>query len=413
MTGRRVILASIGLLTCVTAGVLLRGGSAERQPGAKRPWGTLEITSIHLAPPAGVADALMDNAPSQPWAFENVTGHELARFVTDLALPREQRDRLLQSVSYDRAINGYRITPDAAVLTELSPTARGRLYLHLGASELNPAHSNAFRYTGATVQQWLADSGLRPGTKRLVRSLAYRNRSTWFFSDVAAALQRIADRRERRRLVRALAREQTLRLAVRLGPDADPAALARYWGAGGRRAEVERLFRNAKQRGKDRVELVELLPPFARDRLYRYPEPAINRGMTAERSRDCHWTALNFFNDEAEDRFAFGAAVAAAMKRAYRPVDGRPRFGDLVVFTEGDRHFHTAVYIADRIVFTRNGTRLSRPWMLMRMRHMVDFYPRRGPVEIHFLRPRANETHRRQHMTDASEEGSASTRAGI
>jgi hypothetical protein len=64
--------------------------------------------------------------------------------------------------------------------------------------------------------------------------------------------------------------------------------------------------------------------------------------------------------------------------------------GDLVVFAAGGEIFHTAVYLADDVVFTKNGPRASRPWMLLPLEAMKAFYPRTRPIRVAFLSRRSD-----------------------
>jgi hypothetical protein len=58
-----------------------------------------------------------------------------------------------------------------------------------------------------------------------------------------------------------------------------------------------------------------------------------------------------------------------------------------VVFSDqADPMFHVAVYIADDILFTKNGTTFSLPWRYMRMEQMTEFYARPLPVQVSYFR---------------------------
>jgi hypothetical protein len=63
------------------------------------------------------------------------------------------------------------------------------------------------------------------------------------------------------------------------------------------------------------------------------------------------------------------------------------QLGDLIVFMTGPSDIiHSCVYIADDVVFTKNGSRPSNPWMFMRLEDMKDFYPTETPLTVSFLR---------------------------
>jgi hypothetical protein len=118
--------------------------------------------------------------------------------------------------------------------------------------------------------------------------------------------------------------------------------------------------------------------------LYTYPvpperAPAINQ--------DCHWTAFNFFNTEPDNRFCDENEVVKALDNEYYRVFGNLQLGDIVMFfIEGNRVIHSAVYIADDILFTKNGSIASRPWMLTTLEDMKGYYPTLKPKEIRYYR---------------------------
>ena len=52
------------------------------------------------------------------------------------------------------------------------------------------------------------------------------------------------------------------------------------------------------------------------------------------------------------------------------------QFGDIILFGKSEHEIlHAAVFIADDIVFTKNGSLESRPWMLMHLDQMKEYYP--------------------------------------
>ena len=51
---------------------------------------------------------------------------------------------------------------------------------------------------------------------------------------------------------------------------------------------------------------------------------------------------------------------------------------------------HAANYVADDVVFTKNGGFATQPWMLMHLDDMIDAYathhPMSGPLKRHYVR---------------------------
>jgi hypothetical protein len=89
---------------------------------------------------------------------------------------------------------------------------------------------------------------------------------------------------------------------------------------------------------------------------------------------DCFWTALNFFNDPSEVQLSNITSSVEFLFRDYTSMRGAPRYGDVLLFLENEKPTHACVYIADDVVFTKNGANYHQPWTLMRMRDMMPRY---------------------------------------
>lgn len=380
-------IAGAVVLLC-TATAVLAYQSAGRKPGglmASRgaAHGSLAFQRITIAPVVWALSEVEAGPLEGAWFFPGSTAGELAEFLSHAQLSAPQFESVLGGLERQPLIGGFVARPEPDLVRSLSPRSRALIYNRLAQDPLNLAMINAFRFCGGSIDDWFAGAGLSPRTLDLVRPLVYRNGELLFFADTRLVLPQIEDVQERTRLIQALARESTLLvwLQVREGQDVEP--LVEYWGQGGRAKDIRPLLQSlARNRGGGRIDIAHLLPPFARQRLYTYPlaEPSLPAGQ----SRDCHWTAHNFFNTVPDDRFADAAYVALALAE-YQEVE-EPGFGDLVAYVSQGQVFHTAVYIAADIVFTRNGARFSRPWMLMPLSGMDDFYPRTAPVQVHYLR---------------------------
>jgi hypothetical protein len=155
--------------------------------------------------------------------------------------------------------------------------------------------------------------------------------------------------------------------------------LVAYWGRGGRERDVRPILESLSHFRRDQVlDIVHLLPPLARRRLYTYGR---------DNERNCYWTALNYFNETPDDRLLDLNFVAYALSNQWHIVTGPPRFGDVAVFhDEGEVARHGAVFLADDLMFTKNGIGTSRPWVLMRLPHLRDIYWREPPLQVRYYR---------------------------
>src|SRR6185369_1143907 len=101
------------------------------------------------------------------------------------------------------------------------------------------------------------------------------------------------------------------------------------------------------------VSLLYFLPQFARQRLYTYPMPS----KPGDPAMDCHWSTMNFFNETPDDRFTNPAFTGQFLNENYYTIAKANHYGDLIFFLDrtGNTAIHSAVYLADDIVFTKNG----------------------------------------------------------
>jgi hypothetical protein len=202
-------------------------------------------------------------------------------------------------------------------------------------------------------------------------------------------LPRLPDEGERVRFVKTLARRNTLLAKVRINEQTDVEKLVAYWGFDGRAKDLRPLIESLRRvPGGATLDVAHLLPPFARRRMYTYPVPT--NDPRAGR-RDGLWTALNFFNETPDDRFADPQVAINAISANYYPISGGAQLGDLMVLlTRTDQLIHCATYVADDVVFTKNGPAYLQPWMFQRLGDMVEyhsaFYPPNEPLRVRIFR---------------------------
>ena len=187
--------------------------------------------------------------------------------------------------------------------------------------------------------------------------------------------------------------ERAVLARLRLGPDADLDEIAQYWGLGGRRKDLLPFLTSLHRvDGGCNVNLVYLLPDFARERLYRRPTAPNNLGGAADQGvkQDCFWSAFNFFND-VPDNSVEDTHTLAGLDRYYDPISVPNQLGDVLILTARDGvPLHAAVFLADDVYFTKNGTNRAQPWILMRLADVLETYHFQhsgsDPAEIHYFR---------------------------
>ena len=96
---------------------------------------------------------------------------------------------------------------------------------------------------------------------------------------------------------------------------------------------------------------------------------------------------MNFFNDPPDDKVPILDFTFNAIKKDFYQVQGEPAFGDLVALIAPDGTLkHLCNYVADEVVFTKNGGHFLQPCTLMKMPDMLAKYPAEPPLKIAFLR---------------------------
>ncbi len=346
---------------------------------AAGPWGELTTFPIVISPPLELVT--VDWGPVRPptWFLPGVPPEGTRGLLTSSGISDDAAAGLSASARPDPRIGGSVLTPDPAWLRQLDSTARARLYMLLSKTSLNREQAESFRYRGQSVDAWLGASLISPETRRLVEPLVYRDGDYLHFADVELIRSEIGDAEELRRLAKGLLRQPTVVVKLAVRDDAEINGLAEYWGRGGRRTDVRPLLESVAGGGPDRsIDIVHLLPAFARNYLYRYPRLSaadFDRPVLA----NCLWTALNFFEPHPDDRFLDVNTALATLKADYYVVESGFELGDVIAFLDASGNiFHAAVYLADDLVFSKNGTSPMAPWSIMSIAELTGYYRTRS-----------------------------------
>lgn len=368
------------------------GSPAVKSPAGKvpaavpGPWGELDYAPIMLSPPL---ELVPESAPAVShevlWRFPGTSSSALGSLLGEIGLPEPLRAELLSTATLDAAIGGFVVRPSRETVIGLSREHRAKLYITLAAYPENGDQVKAFRFCGDSPEEWFVRSRISDETKKLVLPLIYQHGGYQFFADLRSIENSLTDKEERLRLLKTLSRESTFLVKLKVTAKSDIDALVAYWGRGGRAKDVRPILESlATVEGGEKIDIVHLLPSFARGRIYSYPVPVEKGGAV---NHDCHWSSFNFFSQTPDDRFCEDAEVTQTLNRDYYRVFGNYQLGDLVLYFASDEDFvHSAVYIADDFVFTKNGNLSSRPWMFTRLDDMKSFYPAIKPLEVRFYR---------------------------
>lgn len=362
----------------VAPAVATDGSAYHCRPG---PWGELEYGRIVIEPPE---DFVMANYPEPQeivWKFPGYTPTKLAELWRAAGLDPTQLQAEGSPLVCETAPAGIVVKAGKDFVLNLNASARTKLYTTLASFPENAAQHEPFRFRADFADEWFENSGLSEASMAFVKSFLYRRGTSLIFSDHDVVLPKLPSPEERSRLVKTLSRRSTLLLKLRVRHNSDIEQLSQYWCRGPRSKDVKPLLLSAaRQPSETTLDVVHLLPRFARALMYTYPWPSDDPRDT---NRDCFWTALNFFRQEPDERLTDIEFVKKTLLEDYFPVPGESTFGDVLIFTKPDgTAIHACVYIADDIVFTKNGSSFAMPWILMTLADVQAFYPAEEPFEV-------------------------------
>lgn len=363
-----------------------RGASATAN-GARGPWGELEYTRFALREPP---DYLPDSArrlETPPWFFEHHNRESLRELFGELSLAANLKAQLLDTNRWQAAPGGMLVRPTREVVLGLGRETRQRLYSMLHASPQNPMHHDPFRFRVDGFDDWFAHSDLPASKVDLLRNLTFTNSGGAVCLADLGVLQGEMTPAEFRKLFEVLYSEPSFLMHLRVRPDSDVDGLIRYWGRGGRERVIAPLLKSlARSAQGGSIDVALLLPPFAQQRLNTFNStnasaPAVHQ--------DCFWTALNFFNEQPDPRLGDFSHALAQLNENYAPTREPRRFGDLLLLIEDTgRTVHACVFIADDVVFTKNGADYLQPWILMKIPDMLARYATDRSMQLITLRPK-------------------------
>jgi hypothetical protein len=355
--------------------------------GLTGPWGELELTRIMIEPPEDCIPVSEIKTDAIRWFFRGYTDAKLRALWQAAGLDPRQQESLTAPAHWETTGDSVVIHPDEALVKGLSRSARTRIYTALAVFPENGPQHTPFRVRADSASDWFAAIGLSPEVQALAQSLVYERNQMAYFSDEDLILPLLKTPREKVRFLKTLSRKSTLLAQLKVPPRADIDALARYWGRGRRNKDLLPLLDSLSRRPDGaKVDLAHLLPRFPRSLLYTFPLPSDRQDLAAH---DCHWTALNFFKEQPDERFIDIEFVKQTLLQEYYPAAGEPDFGDIVVLMQPDGVVvHSCVYLAGGIVFTKNGASYSVPWMLGELDAVVNFYTVGPPLSVRLYRPK-------------------------
>lgn len=355
---------------------------------ASGPWGTLQSYFVYIAAPDQIVQLFPPPSEVTTWNFPGLRSDEVTAVLNRRGIPEESRAELLDKSRWNILEDNIQITPSVPTLVAIPAEERAAIYEVLARWEINEFHHAPWYVPGNDPAKWLEGSGLRRELIDAVTQTTYPRGRTTCFSDVSLLMAMTTSDAEATHVLKALSRCRTAILRLTLDESESISRVAEYWGAGVANAKdflplLESVATNPEVRHLD---IVHVLPPYPRKLLYTYPHASLAIGG---RFPDCHWTSLNFFNYRPEGRLFDTAGATMRVLEDYQKVSGPAQFGDmfLVLDTAGNA-IHSCVYLADSFVFTKNGSTVISPWIIMRLEEVCERYTTSGPPTVQIYRRR-------------------------
>ncbi len=360
-----------------TAKLLNQSVHARRFECKPGPWGYVECVRIAIEMPESFVSLDQIRDIHAHWFFKNHTKAQVEALFQSAGLPAAQLNSLLHEAKWEQTTDGWWVSPSDALVLTLPQPARQKIYTLLANFQENNPQYYPFTFRPEVLESILRDSQLSEVTENKLKTLFYQRGQMTLFSDLDLLVNSLSNDDEKERLLKTISRTSTLLVKLKVDEQTSIESLVNYWGYGGRAKDVRALLQSMAQvPGGAIVDAAHLLPPFVRQRIYTYPDPsALN--VT---NQHCHWSSLNFFNITPDDRCAQEAYATECIRNEYHPIPDSPRLGDIILFLDPDGALiHSAAYIADNIVFTKNGGAPNRPWIYMELEDLMAAYAK--PME--------------------------------
>jgi hypothetical protein len=338
------------------------------------PWGDLEWSSMYMEAPEAILDTLRKPDPNPHWIFPNATEASLRQLCAQADLPEDMQNRLFDPKRVLVQEGTMTLFPTIDDLEAMKPEARAVIYAELAKSPQNEYHHDPLIITGS-FDDWLRDARLRPELQNDFRRLSYRSGRVLAFSDIRVLLNHATTDAEVEHVFKTITRIRTLVGTLKISPGSNAAQLVEYWTGNRASSDVLPILESVTERtGGATLDITHLLPPLARRRLYTYPTIDL---LTRGRLPDCHWTSLNFFTAMPQDYYLDMRLAANRLLEKYNSVESPYIFGDMLCLLNSEgQAIHSCIYIADDVVFTKNGENSLKPWILMPLQDVKDIYSR-------------------------------------
>lgn len=384
-------------ITVVVGAVLLIhviDGMIERNDEGTKPiirsgaWGDLQEWDILLEQPSEYVGFERTTTKGPFWVFGTLTPQAIRSILDSSGCTEEQSLSLLSS-RVEGTGSVVVLNPDDKTLLSLSPETRSKLYLALAANPSNRWQDHPFFVADGSVEKaFYRISGAFDSVIPMIKELVYKRNGFSYFSDPEVVLRKLPSDEARMDFLQALTAQNVVLLQLLIRPKSDIDKPLYYWApsmTGVTFKDVAPLLKAMRREEHGgAVSVIHFLPPLAREKLFTSLVPPKQQNSPIP---DCHWTALNFFLEKPDPRMADNSYASRYIQDHYYQVATPAIPGDLVlVMNAAGEVLHSSVYIADDIVFTKNGVNYAQPWVFMRMKRMQGIFSALEPTVMAYFR---------------------------
>jgi hypothetical protein len=350
----------------------------------KGPWGVLERSSKYIQPPINLVFDFEDLLKSSRyWKFPNLSLEEIKIIFKSSGLTDEVVNELIKNTQSLENQRGFVTKPPDKIILDLAPEIRTKLYPQIGKHKENPNFAEPFYFPDSNVDEWLVETNIDDEIKQKFKSLIYYRNNICLISDTHLLIPEkgFSDLPAKLTAILFRTKATTLKLVIKEGQDISK--LIDYWSYPNNKNRVEKILTTASNtKGGAKVDILYLLPKIPQGDLNLY----IRRKELDDRRRDCHWATFNFFNEKEDLRINTKSSLPIFdyLRETEISDPSKLKFGDIILFfnRSTDSIIHSCTYIADNIVYTKNGTNPDRPFLFTSLETVKNIYKLSNNFEI-------------------------------
>ena len=347
------------------------------------PWGELLTQEISLERPVEYLNDEMKAIQPPIWTFRGMNIAQVkAMFITN-GLPPQEVEKALSPDCVNTQGTVLFFKPSEEFLFSLRPETRAKLYKPMRGMDVNAYLEWPYYFPRDSIESVYRDARLQPDDLALLKHLVYDEHDAWRFADFETLMGKIPTLERRVAMAVSLSRQSAVLVRLCIRPDTEIDNLAAYWGKvpNVHFTDIRPMLQALKELPKGgTISMVYLLPPFARDRLYTYQLPP----APGEPIMDCHWSTFNFCNVKPDNRFSSPAECRRYIDQNLSRILQPEACGDVLLFMNDKGEIgHSAVYLADDLIFTKNGNNYTMPWIIMRI---ADLHAMYSNLKITYMR---------------------------